>query len=134
MKILGVGCEIVEVLRIAQMIERHGELFLTRVFTPYEIEYCASRKHANQQYSAHWAAKEALLKAFGTGWQRGIRFKDFELRIDDGVRVKVALAGIAREICEQQRVTDIQLSFSHCRTHAMAHVVVVGKEEVEEES
>jgi len=129
MKILGVGCEIVECLRIAQMVERHGELFLTRVFTPYEIEYCASRKLATQQYAAHWAAKEALLKALGTGWLRGIRFKDFELRIEEGTRIKVALAGIAREICEQQKVTDIQLSLSHCRTHAMAQVVVVGKEE-----
>ena len=68
---LDIGTDIVECLRIAQMIERHGELFLTRVFTPREIEYCSSRKAATQHYAGRWAAKEAILKALGTGWSRG---------------------------------------------------------------
>ncbi len=59
MTVIGIGTDIVECLRIAQMIERHGELFLTRVFTPREIEYCSSRKAATQHYAGRWAAKEA---------------------------------------------------------------------------
>ena len=63
MAVLGIGTDIVECLRIAQMIERHGELFLNRVFTPREIEYCSARKAATQHYAGRWAAKEAILKA-----------------------------------------------------------------------
>ncbi|MCE2726331.1 MAG: holo-ACP synthase [Planctomycetaceae bacterium] len=68
MKVLGVGTDITECLRIAQMIERHGELFVGRVYTPLEIEYCRSRRMATQHFAGRWAAKEAVLKALGTGW------------------------------------------------------------------
>src|SRR6187549_209228 len=80
MTIFGIGTDIVECLRIAQMVERHGELFLTRVYTPHEIEYCSARKAANQHYAGRWAAKEAVLKAIGTGWSRGISWTDVEVR------------------------------------------------------
>ncbi len=72
MSIVGIGTDIVECLRIAQMIERHGELFITRVYTPHEIEYCQSRKQGTQHFAGRWAAKEAVLKGLGTGWRRGI--------------------------------------------------------------
>ena len=70
--IVGIGTDIVECLRIAQMIERHGDLFINRVYTPLEIGYCQSRKASTQHYAGRWAAKEAILKAIGTGWRRGI--------------------------------------------------------------
>ena len=82
MAIVGVGIDIVECLRIAQMIERHGELFITRVYTDAEIEYCTTRKAATQHYAGRWAAKEAVLKALGTGWRRGIGWRDIEIRND----------------------------------------------------
>jgi phosphopantetheine--protein transferase-like protein len=71
MNVLGIGTDITECLRIAQMIERHGELFVGRVYTPAEIEYCRSRKQATQHFAGRWAAKEAILKALGTGWRGG---------------------------------------------------------------
>ena len=80
MNILGIGTDIVECLRIAQMIERHGELFIDRVYTATEIEYCRSRKQATQHFAGRWAAKEAILKALGTGWRRGISWRDIEVR------------------------------------------------------
>ena len=80
MNIIGIGTDIVECLRIAQMIERHGELFITRVYTPHEIQYCQSRKQATQHFAGRWAAKEAVLKALGTGWRRGISWRDVEIR------------------------------------------------------
>ena len=62
-QVLGIGTDIIECLRIAQMIERHGELFINRVYTPQEIQYCQSRKMATQHFAGRWAAKEAILKA-----------------------------------------------------------------------
>ncbi len=93
MSVIGVGTDIVEVLRIAQMIERHGELFLNRVFTPREIEYCSARRAATQHYAGRWAAKEAILKALGTGWARGIQWRDMEIRNDGAGKPSVALGG-----------------------------------------
>lgn len=125
MNILGVGTDIIEVLRIAQMIERHGEQFVSRVYTSHEIDYCSSRNHATQHFAAHWVAKEAILKALGSEWVRGIRWKDIEIRIAAGERPKVAFAGGARELCETLGVTDLQLSLSHCRTYATAFAIAV---------
>ena len=78
MSVVGIGTDIVEVLRIEQMIERHGELFLRRVFTENEVGYCSARKAASQHYAGRWAAKEAVLKALGTGWAQGITWVDIE--------------------------------------------------------
>ena len=83
MEIIGLGTDITECLRIARMIERHGELFINRVYTPYEIAYCQSRKQSTQHFTGRWAAKEAVLKALGTGWRRGISWRDMEIRKRD---------------------------------------------------
>ena len=105
MSILGIGTDIIECLRIAKMIERHGELFLTRVYTPQEIEYCTARKAATQHYAGRFAAKEAVLKALGTGWTRGIQWRDIEalfaelgaeITEREGSRVAVVLFGEVR--------------------------------------
>lgn len=125
---LGIGTEIVECLRIAQMIERHGEVFLTRVFTAAEIEYCSSRKLVTQQYAAWWVAKEAVLKALGARWGKGIHWRDIEIRSKpDASPPSVALAGGARELLEKLEVREIMLSVSHCRTHATAVAICLGE-------
>ncbi|MFO7906477.1 MAG: holo-ACP synthase [Pirellulaceae bacterium] len=126
MNVIGIGTDIVEVLRIAQMIERHGELFLGRIFTPSEIEYCSARKAATQHYAGRWAAKEAILKAMGTGWARGIQWRDMEIRNDAAGKPRVALAGGARDACEQLGVAEILISLSHCRSHATAFAIAMG--------
>ncbi len=125
MAVIGIGTDIVECLRIAQMIERHGELFLTRVYTLREIEYCSSRREATQHYSGRWAAKEAILKALGTGWSRGIRWSDVEVRNDGAGKPTVALGGEARTVCERLGVGEILISISHCRTHATALAIAL---------
>ena len=126
MDVVGVGTDIIECLRVAQMIERHGELFLTRVYTPHEIEYCSARKAATQHYAGRFAAKEAVLKALGTGWTRGVQWRDIEVRNDLGGRPRIALSGGAREMCEKLGVTEMLISISHCRTHATAYALAVG--------
>ena len=127
MNVIGLGTDVIECLRIAQMIERHGELFIQRVYTKHEIEYCSSRKAATQHYAGRWAAKEAVLKALGTGWARGIGWRDIEIRNDDSGRPTIALAGGARQVCEQLAVADIMISISHCRSHATAYALAVGR-------
>jgi holo-[acyl-carrier protein] synthase len=126
MIVVGIGTDIIECLRVAQMIERHGELFLARVFTPHEIEYCSARKAATQHYAGRFAAKEAVLKALGTGWTRGVQWRDIEVRNDFGGKPKIALSGGAREMCESLGVSEMLISISHCRTHATAYVLAVG--------
>lgn len=126
MNIIGIGTDIVECLRIAQMIEQHAEQFLQRVYTPHEIEYCSSRKAATQHYAGRWAAKEAVLKAMGTGWARGIRWQDIEIHNQLGGKPLIRLGGVARDICAQLGVTEMHISISHCRSHATAYALATG--------
>jgi len=123
MAIVGTGIDIVECLRIAQMIERHGELFIARVYTDAEIEYCTARKAATQHYSGRWAAKEAVLKALGTGWRRGISWRDIEIRNDRKGAPTVNLRAEARDVMEKAGIRRLHVSISHCRSFAVAHVV-----------
>jgi holo-[acyl-carrier protein] synthase len=126
--IIGIGTDITECLRIARMIERHGELFINRVYTPDEIAYCQSRRQATQHFTGRWAAKEAILKALGTGWRRGISWRDMEIRNDALGKPLVAVRGGVKEIVEQLGVAKLLVSISHCRTHATAYAVAVGSE------
>ncbi len=129
MNIIGIGTDIVECLRIAQMIERHGDIFINRVYTPTEIEYCTARKAATQHYAGRWAAKEAVLKAMGTGWTGGIRWTDIEVRSEPGGRPRIALGGEARIACERLQIGQILISISHCRSHATAYAVATSGDE-----
>jgi holo-[acyl-carrier protein] synthase len=123
MSILGTGIDIVECLRIAQMIEKHGELFITRVYTDHEIEYCSARKMATQHYAGRWAAKEAVLKALGTGWRRGIAWRDIEIRNDAKGAPTVKLRGGARDVMNAANIAHMHVTISHCRSFAVAYVV-----------
>src|SRR5437879_6086560 len=93
MDILGIGTDIIECPRIGKMIEQHGELFLRRVYTEREIRYCQSRKHAIEHFAGRWAAKEAILKALGTGWSRGIAWTDIEVRYGFDGQPRVLVCG-----------------------------------------
>jgi holo-[acyl-carrier protein] synthase len=125
MGVVGIGTDITECLRIAQMIERHGELFVSRVFTPAEIDYCRSRRMATQHFAGRWAAKEAVLKAIGTGWKRGISWRDIEVRNTPGGRPVARLQGGTREMAEKLGVRCVLVSISHCRSHATAYAVAL---------
>jgi holo-[acyl-carrier protein] synthase len=134
MSILGIGTDIVECLRIAQMIERHGELFITRVYTPREIRYCQRRKAATQHFAGRWAAKESVLKAIGTGWRRGISWRDVEICNLSGGRPVVALHAGLREIAEEIGIAQVLISISHCRSHATAYAIAIDREVPQAES
>jgi holo-[acyl-carrier protein] synthase len=127
-ELVGIGTDITECLRIARMIERHGELFIDRVYTPEEIKYCQSRKQATQHFAGRWAAKEAILKALGTGWRRGISWRDVEIRNEPGGKPVVAVRGGVKDVVEKLGIGEIQVSISHCRSHATALAVAIGKD------
>ena len=122
--IVGIGTDIVECLRIAQMIERHGELFIDRVYTADETRYCQRRNQATQHFAARWAAKEAVLKAIRTGWVRGISWRDVEV-VSDGGPPSIALHGGVREVADQIGIRQILITMSHCRSHAVAHALAL---------
>jgi len=129
MNVIGIGTDIVECLRIAQMIERHAEQFINRIYTSHEVAYCSARKAATQHYAGHWAAKEAVLKSLGTRWTPAIRWVDIEIRSEDGGPPRIALGGGARELCETLGITEILISISHCRSHATAYALALGAED-----
>ena len=128
MDVLGIGTDITECLRIARMIERHAELFIGRVYTPAEIHYCQNRKQATQHFTGRWSAKEAVLKALGTGWIRGISWRDVEILNEPGGKPVVVLRGGARSAAQELGATKVLISISHCRTHATAYALAVREE------
>ena len=125
MEIVGIGTDIVECLRIGRMVEQHGELFLTRVYTAREIRYCQARKHATEHFAGRWAAKEAVLKCLGTGWRRGLCWTDLEVRNDPQGKPRVLLRGAARDRAHAMQISEVLLSISHCRAYATAHAIAV---------
>ena len=123
MAIIGIGTDIIECVRIAKMIERHGELFINRVYTQNEILYCSTRKAATQHYAGRWAAKEAVLKALGTGWSQGIKWTDMEVKNEPGGRPHLHFSGVAAEIAAELEIREVMISISHCRSHATAYAL-----------
>lgn len=126
MRILGIGTDIVECPRIGKMIDQHGELFLRRVYTEREIRYCQARRRSLEHFAGRWAAKEAILKALGTGWRKGICWTDIEVRNETTGQPKVLIRGGARDAAVGRGVGDLLISISHCRTYATAYALAVG--------
>lgn len=125
MEIIGIGSDIVECLRIGRMIEQHGEIFLTRVFTEREIRYCQGRKHAIEHFAGRWAAKESILKCLGTGWRRGMSWTDMEIRNEPSGKPTVLMCGAVKDEAQVLRISDILITMSHCRAYATAYAMAV---------
>jgi holo-[acyl-carrier protein] synthase len=121
--IIGLGVDIAEVDRVRAAIERHGQPFLRRVFTPAEISYCEGFRNKFERYAGRFAAKEAAMKALGTGWRRGVRWVDFEVVRESSGRPSIALAGEAAKIAANLGVARISLSITHTSAEALAQVI-----------
>lgn len=125
MSIIGLGTDITEISRIADMLAKHGEQFLTRVFTSGERDYCAGKKESAQHFAGRWAAKEAVMKALGTGWGEGVSWTDIEVCLLVSGRPVVRLTGGANEVAQRLGIGEVLISISHCRDYAMATAVAV---------
>ena len=125
---MGLGTDIVEIVRIGEMIDRHGEAFLNRIYTPDEIRYCQKRKHCNEAFAGRWAAKEAVMKALGTGFVRGIGWQDIEILSEKSGKPYVNIRGGAGEFAKKIGVDRVLITISHCRAYATATAIGVGSE------
>ncbi|HVH70506.1 MAG TPA: holo-ACP synthase [Candidatus Dormibacteraeota bacterium] len=124
--IIGMGVDIAEVDRIRNAIERFGETFLRRLYTPQEREYCEQFKNKYERYAARFAAKEAGMKALGTGWRRGVRWVDLEVIREVSGRPTLKLAGEAEKTAKLLGVKHIALSITHTEEQALAQVIFEG--------
>jgi len=124
--IVGLGIDIIEVSRMREAMERRGVALKKRVFTPAEITYCESHRDPYERYAARFAAKEAGMKALGTGWRRGVRWVDFEVvRLSSG-KPTLVLHGKAHEFAAKLGVKNISLTLTHTRDTALAQVIFEG--------
>ena len=122
--IVGTGIDIAEVPRIGQSIARFGDRFLQRIFTAGEIRYCDSKANRVERYAARFAAKEAAMKALGTGWGHGVRWRDCEVVRLPGGRPTIKFHGKAGEIAAGLGVKNAALSLSHTTEQAIAQVIL----------
>ena len=122
--IVGTGIDIAEVPRIREVIERFGDRFLQRIFTEGEIRYCESKANRVERYAARFAAKEAGMKALGTGWNHGVRWRDIEVARKPGGRPTLLFHGKAAEFAAKLGATNIALSLTHTAEQAMAQVIL----------
>lgn len=122
--IVGTGIDIAEVPRIRQSIERFGERFLQRIFTAGEIHYCDAKANRFERYAARFAAKEAAMKALGTGWNHGVRWRDCEVIRKPGGRPTIAFHGTAAKFALKLGVRNAALSLTHTAEQAIAQVIL----------
>jgi len=122
--IVGTGIDIIEVPRIAAAVERFGERFLNRVFTASEVRYCQSKQNAMERLAARFAAKEAGMKAIGTGWHGGVTWRDVEVGREPGGRPTVCYSGKAAEFLAGLGARRASLSLSHTSQQAIAQVIL----------
>jgi holo-[acyl-carrier protein] synthase len=122
--IVGTGIDIAEVERVGAAIDRFGERFLRRIFTEAEIRYCRSKHNAVERFAARFAAKEAALKAIGTGWRRGVAWKEVEVGREPGGRPTIHFHGRALEFAQALGMRRASLSLTHTKEHAMAQVLL----------
>ena len=122
--ILGTGLDLAQVVRVQAAVTRHGRRFLERVFTPREIAYAESKANRFERYAARFAAKEAGMKAIGTGWRRGVTWHDFEVINLDTGRPTLRLSGRAKLVADEMGVANIWVSLSHTAEFAMAQVIL----------
>jgi len=124
--IVGTGVDLCEVGRIRQSIERFGARFTERIFTAREIAYVERKANRYERYAARFAAKEAGMKAIGTGWRGGIKWQDFEVTNLGSGKPTLAFHGVAAKVAERLGVRNISLSMTHTADMAMAMLILEG--------
>ena len=122
--IVGSGVDLCEVQRIKDAIARYGRRFVERIYTDREIAYAQSKANLYERYAARFAAKEAGMKALGTGWRGGVAWRDFEVTNLPSGRPTLQFHGKAAEYAKKLAVENISLSMTHTSVQAMAIVIL----------
>jgi holo-[acyl-carrier protein] synthase len=121
--IVGLGVDITEVDRIEAAIARRGRALLERIFTPSEILYCEKHRNRAERFAGRFAAKEAAMKALGTGWARGVRWLDIEVVREPSGKPTLKLSGATRAIADGLGVKNIAVTITHDGNTALAQVI-----------
>ena len=121
--IVGLGVDITLIDRMEAAIARRGRALLERVFTPAEIRYCEKHRHSAERFAGRFAAKEAAMKALGTGWTRGVRWVDIEVVREPSGKPTLKLSGATRAIADGLGVKNIAITITHDGNTAMAQVI-----------
>lgn len=119
----GVGIDLVEIARFKAAMSRHGDRFLVKIFTSRERNYCEGKWNRLAHYTARFAAKEAVLKALGTGWSGGIHWTDVEVTHGRSGEVGVKLIGAASAVARRKRIRTVHLNITHSERYAAAVAV-----------
>ena len=121
--IYGIGTDIFDVSRIKDAIEKDNGI-VTSLFSEAEIAYCEKMASKEQHYAARFTAKEAFMKALGTGWRYGIRFSDISIFNDELGKPFIRLSGKALEVVTQKGISAIHVTLSHTKSLAAASVIL----------
>jgi holo-[acyl-carrier protein] synthase len=122
--IVGTGVDLAEVPRIEASIARYGARFVERIYTPAEIAYVERKANRFERYAARFAAKEAGMKAIGTGWRHGIRWQDFEVANLPSGKPTLRFHGVAAQFAHNLGVRNVSLSITHTKEVALAHLIL----------
>lgn len=125
MEFIAHGIDLVDCPRIEQMVQRHGERFLNRVFTASEQAYAQKSKNSVEKLAGRFAAKEAILKLMGTGWRGKIAWTDMEITNNPSGQPEVTLSGEVKEIADRFRISHISISITHTANFAIASAVAL---------
>ena len=126
MNLHGLGIDVVEVARIAAAIERYGEAFLARIFTAAERDYCSGQHAPAQHFAARFAAKEAAVKALGTGIGEHAGWLDLEIRRSPAGAPELLLHGAAAEFAKRHGIAEVRISLTHTKDYAAANAIALG--------
>jgi holo-[acyl-carrier protein] synthase len=125
MNILGLGTQVMECARVRQLLDEHADAFLKQVYTAREVQHCNGRKQTTEQFTAIWAAKEAVFRALGTTWKRGMNWTDVEIVCEGGAPLHVVVGGATRELMAARGVNHVLLTTAFCRAFATATAIAV---------
>ena len=125
MAIIGLGTQVMECARVRQLLDEHADAFLKQVYTDREVRFCNGKKQTTEQYTALWAAKEAVFRALGTTWKRGMSWTDVEVVSDNGGPPHAVVSGATRELMAARGVNHVLLTMAFCRSFATATAVAV---------
>lgn len=124
--VISCGVDICETEKIARMVAEHGRHFLEKTFTAEELAYSLGRPREAEHLAGRFAAKEAALKALGTGWAAGLSWQDISVSILPSGEPRLTLTGRAEEVAREKGIKNIHISLSHCHHYAIAMVVADG--------
>ena len=125
--IFGTGVDIVEIFRMRDAIDKWGEAFLTKIFTSREIKYSNSKRFSHQHFAARFAAKEAVVKAFGEARKHPLNWTEIEVLNDKEGKPVIEFHNAALKLKKAKKISDVIVSLSHSKNYAIANAILLRK-------